>query len=152
MLKKLSRFDAHTKAQDGVQEKTAGGAAVSVIAGIGGDAQINRMFCRLTRSLSAAIVLLFVSEFSVYRTTEVRLQHPEHWYLYIAHTTRPRPPQVRNHMYVDPAQGSKNISVNLKISFPELPCSDVNLDVEDSKKGQSLHAQAASPYLSTTHH
>lgn len=36
-------------------------------------------------------------------------------------------------MKIDETQGSKTIPINLKVSFPELPCKDVNIDVDDQK-------------------
>ena len=46
---------------------------------------------------------------------------------------------VRNHMYVDPAATSQSIPINLKITFPELPCADVTVNVESrTANGKSI--------------
>ena len=92
MLGRLSRFDAHVKADSSVQVKTVSGAAVSLVAAL-------------------SILLLFVSEWNVYRTVD-----------------------VRNHMYVDPASTSQVIPVNMRVSFPELACADVRIEVDDPRK------------------
>ena len=60
---------------------------------------------------AVAILCLIVSEWSVYRAVS-----------------------VRNHMYVDPAASSQTIPINLKMTFPELPCADVNVKVDDPRK------------------
>jgi hypothetical protein len=95
MLGRLSRFDAHVKANSSVQVKTVSGAAISIVA-------------------SLVIMLLLLSEWNVYRAVE-----------------------VRNHMYVDPASTSELIPVNLRVTFPELTCADVRIEVEDPRKEET---------------
>ena len=58
-----------------------------------------------------AILLLIVSEWVHFRTVT-----------------------TRNHMYVDPAATSQTIPININVTFPELPCADVNVKIEDPRK------------------
>jgi hypothetical protein len=88
-----------------------------------------------TRTLGGAIVsiaavvtisLLFVSEWNVYRKLE-----------------------VRNHMKIDAGQSSTTIPINLKVTFPQLPCKDVNLDADGqrNKAGDVKKNVVKTPYL-----
>ena len=72
------------------------------------------------------IIFLFINEWNIYRKVE-----------------------VRNHMKIDTAQGSSTIPINLKVTFPELPCKDVNIDVDDqkAKKGDTKKNVVKTPYL-----
>ena len=47
---------------------------------------------------------------------------------------------IKNRLYVDVARGKNQIRVNLNLSFPELACDAVHLDVEDAKGQKTLNA------------
>ena len=70
----------------------------------------------ITLVSSIFMIFLFVSEYGAYR--EIR---------------------VADHMTIDPAYGEQIISVNLSMSFLQLKCENVNIDIDDRSGHHDIH-------------
>ena len=102
----LKDFDFFPKTLEDYRVRTYAGAAVSVVSMI-------------------IIVLLFISELSLYFSTTVRvLSSPSTSYCELAGRSYERgmiSPQVEPHLFVDTSRGQK-LRINLDITFNRLPC------------------------------